>query len=221
VRTSIHHSRNGLELLLFFVSWSTVLCCAHGDGGRRTGSVGAGPYGHDLFGRLIAHWLLQQLKQALQEISTAVPAGIAASDMKGWADGYAAGLPEPPKELLDKVFCADDAPYCHQGAQCATTMEPHWTHTFTDQSGKVIVPDHKAQGEPETLMIDGEPHGVVVRPGSSDLNGWAVLLKESSAPLVDMRIACSQFSNCPAVLQNASDHHEYYDIGDVVHVLDR
>jgi hypothetical protein len=92
---------------------------------------------------------------------------------------------------------------------------------FTDQSGKAIIPTHKPQGEPETLMLDGKARGAVVRPGSDDLNGWAVLLKESSAPLIDMRIACSPFSNCPAVLQNASEHHQYYDIGQVEEVLDR
>ena len=184
-----------------------------------TGSAGldggAGPYGHDLFGRLIAHWLLEQLKQALHELADAAPAAVVAHTAD-WADGYAAGLAEPPTTLIGNGTTA----YSHHGSQCATTMEPHWTHTFTDESGQVLVPS-KAQGEPQTLMLEGKPHGVVVRPGSDDLNGWAVLLKQSSAPLVDMRIACSQFSNCPAVLQNASDHHEYFSIGDVVHVLDR
>jgi len=136
--------------------------------------------------------------------------------MADWAEGYAAGLAEPPTTLLGNGTTA----YSHHGSQCATTMEPHFTHTFTDESGQELVPS-EAQGEPQTLLLEGKVCGVVVRPGSDDLNGWAVLLKQSSAPLVDMRIACSQFSNCPAVLQNASDHHEYFSIGDVVHVLDR
>jgi hypothetical protein len=87
-----------------------------------------GPYGHDLYGRLIAHWLLEQLKKALQDISTAAPAGLSASDLKSWADGYATGLAEPPTTLLDKEFCSAGQPYCQERSQCATLMEPHWTH---------------------------------------------------------------------------------------------
>jgi hypothetical protein len=77
---------------------------------------------------------------ALQEISTAAPAGMSSTDIASWADGYAMGLASPPETLLKKINC--HTPHCQERSQCATLMEPHWTHvrslcTHPSPSGQV------------------------------------------------------------------------------------
>merc|ERR1719409_2113050 len=57
-----------------------------------------------------------------------------------------------------------------------------------------------------------------LRPQSADLKGWAALLQPESAPVVDMRDYCMDFSRCPKALRDRAEAHTAFNIHDITAV---
>jgi len=172
-----------------------------------------GPYGHRIKGHMIAFWYLKLLKEVLEEINTAKPKDIKGDNAHHWARGYSTAIARPPTELPAPWTCTGKEDLCLDSPQCLVTLDPHRPMSFTDHLGQPIVP--VVTSEPDSA---DPSKGVVVRPQSSDLLGWAALLEPDSAPVVDMRDYCSDFSRCPKGLKERADSFTYFHIAEIMAV---
>lgn len=100
--------------------------------------TGAGPYGHEMMGMIVAMKLLQHLQNVAGDIEGTKPENAVGSGARKWADNQIENLPRPPDDLPPPQVCAEEI--CGTPSHCATTLEPHVEQVRTVSQSFLLLP---------------------------------------------------------------------------------